>query len=177
MSNISIVAPSRFFSISFKIKPDVTSSDFTTQKRVFTTFWFQNCNNYKVLLPWSRSIWKEYFWFLPLCGSAQRYRNTRFCFWFYQNLGRMKVAPWSPGSADLCYKSACSTLWKYDHQIKRGVSPISYACAMCPFDRIARWQNFLQYLGKYQLFAYLKYTALTVDYRKYSIISKKYQTP
>ena len=41
MSNISMVAPSSFFFISFEIKPDVTSSDFTTKKRIFTTFWFQ----------------------------------------------------------------------------------------------------------------------------------------
>ena len=53
--------------MSFDIKPDVTFSDFTTKKRIFTTFWFQNCKNCKVLLPWSRSIWKKYLWFLPLC--------------------------------------------------------------------------------------------------------------
>ena len=65
-----MVAPSRNFFISFEIKPDVTFSDFTTKKRIFTTFWFQNCKNCKVLLPWSRSIWKEYLWFLPLCKGS-----------------------------------------------------------------------------------------------------------
>ena len=41
---------SNFF-ISLKIKPGVTSIDFTTKKRIFTTFWYQNCINCKVLLP------------------------------------------------------------------------------------------------------------------------------
>ena len=38
-----MVAPSRTFFISFELKPDVTFSEFTTKKRIFTTFWFQNC--------------------------------------------------------------------------------------------------------------------------------------
>ena len=52
MSNISMVAPSIIFFISFELKPDVTFSDFTTKKRIFTTFGSQiaeilrcYCNN------------------------------------------------------------------------------------------------------------------------------------
>ena len=38
-----MVSPSRFFFISFEIKPDVTFIDFTTKKWIFTILWFQNC--------------------------------------------------------------------------------------------------------------------------------------
>ena len=77
MSNISTVAPSSIFFISFEIKSNVTSSDYTTKKRIFTTFWYQNCKNCKVLMPWPRSIWKKYLWFLPLCYSKWEHLMIR----------------------------------------------------------------------------------------------------
>ena len=46
-----MVVPSRKIFISFEIKPDINFSDSNTKKKIFTTFWFKNCKNYKVLLP------------------------------------------------------------------------------------------------------------------------------
>ena len=34
-----------FFFINLKIKPDVTSIDFTTKKKIFAPFWYQNYKN------------------------------------------------------------------------------------------------------------------------------------
>ena len=66
MSNISMVVPSRNFFISFEIKPNITSSDFNTKKRIFAMFWFQNCKNSKVLLGQSeRNIFD-----FSLCGTV-----------------------------------------------------------------------------------------------------------
>ena len=67
--NISTVAPSSIFFISFKIKPDVTSIDFTTKIRIFTSFWYQNCKNCKVVvLPIKIWIWLKYSWNLLMCS-------------------------------------------------------------------------------------------------------------
>ena len=105
MSNISMVAPSR----SFEIKPvSPLNSDFTTKKRIFTTIWFQNCKNCKVLLPWSRSIWKEYLWFFPLCDrsyifnlvnqEAQMDYRTTITRWDYGRYARSNRHAWVSGN-------------------------------------------------------------------------------
>ena len=40
-------------------------------------FWYQNCKNCKVLMPWPKSIWKKYLWFLPLCYSKWEHLMIR----------------------------------------------------------------------------------------------------
>ena len=51
----------QFLFHKFEIKPDITFSDFTTKKKIF---WYQNCKNCEVLLPWPRSIRREFLWYI-----------------------------------------------------------------------------------------------------------------
>ena len=61
---------SAIFFISFKIKPDVTFTGFTNKNRIFTTFWYQNCQTCKVVLPIQIWIWLKYSWNLLMCAPV-----------------------------------------------------------------------------------------------------------
>ena len=63
------------FFISFKIKSDVTFIGFTTEKRIFTTFWYQNCKNCKVVQPITIWIWLKYSWNLLMCRNLEKVYN------------------------------------------------------------------------------------------------------
>ena len=100
--------------------------------RTFTTFWFQYCKFFMVLLPWFRSIWKKYLWFLPLwnilivvlvCKIPYLWEKTKKlyfkkCFnaWYkLQNLGKHLSTVYvihAPSNLLICEPSHAEKAWE-----------------------------------------------------------------
>ena len=73
-----MVAPSSNYFRSFEIKPDITSSDCTTKKRILTTFWFKTCKNCKTCYYHGLSQPERNIFDLSLCEY-----NPLFLRWYW----------------------------------------------------------------------------------------------